>query len=242
MYCAQKDCNMKGETRMSKNTPFKRLLRSSPLSGPDADKELQKKTPPLMKPQEHFENNRADERVSSDAAGPSSDADQPKGNVPPSDAAAGDGSCVGGGQSAARPEIYTDVSVCRYLGIKRRILAEARTAATRGRDWDVIGEEVGMTRQWIEDFALEFGIVPDFSEGRLAPVTGRFVSVRLVGTTPNKCLVQVELEATRTREFARTRNVMDYPIHYKEVFCCERIMIPSDVHLEWVAAPNEVKY
>ena len=136
--------------------------------------------------------------------------------------------------------LYTDLSVCRALGIKRRVLAEARTAATRGQDWDAVGDEVGMTHQWVADFAKELGISPDFD--RLEPVSGRYVSVRLVGTTPNKCLVQVELEATRTREFARTRNIMDHPIHYREVFCCERISLPTDQHLEWVAAPNEMNY
>ena len=246
---------------MSKRTTFKRLLRPT---------QTEKKTPP-QEPCEHgttscaqeskpweredFEMNRGEEIGSSPAPGPSADADQGKGNVPTPDAAAGPvasdpgdsgESCVGVGQSASTSEhepipcIYTDLSVCRALGKKRRVLAEARTAATRGQDWDAVGDEVGMTHQWVADFAKELGIAPDFD--RLEPVSGRYVSVRLVGTTPNKCLVQVELEATKAREFARTRNIMDHPIHYREVFCCERINLPTDVHLEWVAAPNEVKY
>ncbi|MBQ3290151.1 MAG: hypothetical protein IJH50_12120, partial [Kiritimatiellae bacterium] len=204
---------------------------------------------------EDFEMNRGEEIGSSPAPGLSADADQGKGNMPTPDAAAGPvasdpgdrgESCAGVGQSASTSEhepipcIYTDLSVCRALGIKRRVLAEARTAATRGQDWDAVGDEVGMTHQWVADFAKELGISPDFN--RLEPVSGRYVSVRLVGTTPNRCLVQVELEATKAREFARTRNIMDHPIHYREVFCCERINLPTDVHLEWVAAPNEVKY
>ena len=143
---------------------------------------------------------------------------------------------------AAVQQIYTDLSVCRTLGIKRRVLAEARTAATRGRYWDAVGEEVGMTREWVYDYAVKNGIVPDFFGSGLEPVSGKYVSVRLIGTTPNKCLVQVELEATKKREFARTRNIMDHPIHYKEVFSCIRIMLPVDIHLEWIAAPNEMKY
>ena len=231
---------------MSKRTTFKRLLRPT---------QTEKRTPPQEPLEEDFEMNRGDERVPSPAPGPSADADQGKGDVPTADAAAaaiasdpGDRgkSCAGVGQSASTSEhepipcIYTDLSVCRALGIKRRVLAEARTAATRGADWDAVGDEVGMTHRWVADIAKELGIVPDFD--RLEPVSGRYVSVRLVGTTPNRCLVQVELEATRTREFARTRNIMDHPIHYREVFCCERINLPTDVHLEWVAAPNEVKY
>ena len=244
---------------MSKRTTFKRLLRPT---------QTEKRTPPTCaqdsascaqdsRPweREDFEMNRGEERVPSSAPGLSADADQGKGDVPTADAAAvpvasdpGDRgeSCADVGQSAStsehepKPCIYTDLSVCRALGIKRRVLAEARTAATRGQDWDAVGDEVGMTPRWVADFAKELGIAPDFD--RLEPVSGRYVSVRLVGTTPNRCLVQVELEATKAREFARTRNIMDHPIHYREVFCCERINLPTDVHLEWVAAPNEVKY
>lgn len=140
------------------------------------------------------------------------------------------------------PKIYTDLSVCRMLQVRRRVLAEARKETSRGRDWAAVGEEVGMTRKWIYDYALEHGIMPDFFGEDLEPVTGKYVSVRLIGTTPNKCLVQVELEATGKREFARTRNIMEHPIHYKEVFCCVRVQMPADPHLEWIAAPNEMKY
>ncbi|MBR4615036.1 MAG: hypothetical protein IKO55_05465, partial [Kiritimatiellae bacterium] len=126
--------------------------------------------------------------------------------------------------------------------IRRRVLAAARTAASRGRDWDAIGEEVGMTKAWIEDYALEHGLLPDFFGSGLEKVSGKYVSVRLTGTTPNKCLVQVEVEASGKREFARTRNVCEHPIHYKEVFSCIRAELPTDVHLEWIAAPNEIRY
>lgn len=146
------------------------------------------------------------------------------------------------GEVKKQPEIYTDVSVCKMLHVRRRVLAEARKEVTRGRDWDAIGEEVGMTRAWIYAYALEHGIVPDFFGEQLKPVKGRYVSVRLIGTTPNRCLVQVEIEATKKREFARTRNIMEYPIHYMEVFSCIRIDMPTDPHLEWIAAPNEAKY
>lgn len=245
---------------MSKRTTFKRLLRPT---------QTEKKTPPQepcergaascergaascaqeAKPweREDFEMNRGEERVPSPAPGPSADAGRGKGDVPTFGAASsvasdpGDKSesCADVGQSAMMC-IYTDLSVCRALGIRRRVLAEARTAATRGADWNAVGEEVGMTGRWVADFAQEIGV--EFEFDRLEAVTGRYVSVRLVGTTPNRCLVQVELEATKAREFARTRNIMDHPIHYREVFCCERINLPTDVHLEWVAAPNEVKY
>ncbi|MBR3223397.1 MAG: hypothetical protein IKF72_14355 [Kiritimatiellae bacterium] len=198
--------------------------------------------------------NRGEERMPSPAPGPSADAGRGKGDVPTFGAASSVASgpddrgesCADVGQSAidvgqsAMMCIYTDLSVCKALGIRRRVLAEARTAATREADWNAVGEEVGMTGRWVADFAREIGVKFEFD--RLEAVTGRYVSVRLVGTTPNKCLVQVELEATKKREFARVRNIMNYPIHYREVFCCERISLPTDVHLEWVAGPNEMKY
>lgn len=148
-----------------------------------------------------------------------------------------------GGPGESGLSIYTDRSVCRVLRIRRRILADARTAASRGRDWDASGEEVGMTKKWIEDYALEHGIVPDFfGEGGLEKVSGRYVSCKLIGTTPNHSIVQVELEANGSREFCRTRNIIQYPIHYKEIFSAVRIELPADRHLEWIAQPNEVKY
>jgi len=139
-------------------------------------------------------------------------------------------------------EIYTDESVCRVLGIRRRVLADARTAVSKGTNWDAFKEEVGMTRKWVYDYATSHGICPDFFNGGLEKVSGDYVSVRLVGTTPNLGLVQVELEATGKREFARTKNIMQFPIHYLEVFSCMRIHLPADEHLEWVSRPNEVKY
>ena len=42
--------------------------------------------------------------------------------------------------------VYTDKSACRYLRVRRRVLAEARTQTSRGVDWDAVGEEVGMTK------------------------------------------------------------------------------------------------
>lgn len=145
------------------------------------------------------------------------------------------------GAAAPPPEVpvYTDASVCRVLRIRRRVLAEARTAAARGRDWGAVGDEVGMTMRWIRDYAATNHLA---IAGPLERVTGRFVSVRLVGTTPNRSLVQVELEATGKREFARTRNIVEHPIHYREAFTCIRVDAARDGHLEWIATPNEARY
>lgn len=143
-------------------------------------------------------------------------------------------------QAAPTPTIYTDKSVCRCLRIRRGVLGAARTAEGRGRDWDAVGDEVGMTHDWVVNYALDHGIVPDFFNGQLETVSGRYVSVRLVGTHPNNCICIVELEASGKREFARIRNIMQYPIGYREVFSCVRINLPADKHLEWIAGPNEV--
>lgn len=143
-----------------------------------------------------------------------------------------------------KPDIYTDQSVCRVLGIRRRVLADARTKKGRGVDWDAIGNEVGMTRDWIVRFAAEFQIPLDSSglDG-LEPVSGNFVSVRCVGSAGlNLEKVMVEYEASGRRGFARVRNQRQYPIHYLEVFTCEVVDLPADRHIEWTAAQNTMKY
>ena len=45
--------------------------------------------------------------------------------------------------------IYDDTDVCRTLGLRRRILVQHRTAASRGTDWGCVGEHAGMTEEWI---------------------------------------------------------------------------------------------
>lgn len=139
---------------------------------------------------------------------------------------------------AIPPVVYSDKDVCRVLRVRRRVLVEARTAASRGVDWDAANAEVGMTRAWVDRYALDHHVVPDFT-APLLPTEGRYVSVRLIGTTPNLCLVQVELEATGEREFCRTRNQKVYPMHFMEAFSAVRL---SDGQLEWIHEPNAMKY
>lgn len=139
--------------------------------------------------------------------------------------------------------VYTDESVCRMLGIRRRILGEARTKESLGRDWGFVNEEAGMTRRWIEDYALEHGMIADFeNENGFVQASGKYVSLRLVGTTPNNCLCLVEVEATGKREYCRIRNIKIHQIHYKEVFSAVRVNLESDRHLEWTSVPNAIKY
>ena len=137
-------------------------------------------------------------------------------------------------------EVFTDLSVCRALGVRRRTLVEARTEKSRGRDWDAVKEEVGMTKEWVLAYAARNGLSSDLAG--LEPVSGRYVSVRLVGTTQNRCICIGELVATGRREFVRVRNLMQHPIHLGEHFDCFRIDMAGDNHLEWTSQPNEVKY
>lgn len=192
-------------------------------------------------------------QIATDAAEPSPDADRPKSSCPDAGVSvAGNADSGQSGLSSKASEsapssdqkdvaVYTDKSACRYLRVRRRVLAEARTQTSRGVDWDAVGEEVGMTKAWIDAYAIKHGIVPDFA-AQLERVSGKYVSVRLVGTTVNHCICIVELEATGTRMYARTRNIMAYPIHYKDVFDCLRVDAPGGSRLEWIAAPNDMPY
>lgn len=49
----------------------------------------------------------------------------------------------------AAPRVFDDTDVCRLLGVRRRVLARARTQSTRGIDWDCVGQHAGMTESWI---------------------------------------------------------------------------------------------
>jgi len=237
-------------------TPFKRLLRSP-------EKKDARAVAASEKPWETKDIANAGEKlIAPDAAEPSPDADRPKSSCPDvgvsvaGNADSGQSGLSSGDESRQRDEnasesapssdqkdvaVYTDKSACRYLRVHRRVLAEARTQTSRGVDWDAVGEEVGMTKAWIDAYAIKHGIVPDFA-AQLERVSGKYVSVRLVGTTVNHCICIVELEATGTRMYARTRNIMAYPIHYKDVFDCLRVDAPGGSRLEWIAAPNDMPY
>ena len=138
----------------------------------------------------------------------------------------------------AGKEIYDDVSVCRALGIRRRVLAAARMRPARGADWDALDEHAGMTRAWIARRAAETNVTVEWGSLKRIEVGDRVVSVRLIGFHSNPCVCIVEAIATQKRGFARVRNIYDYPIYPGECFDCRRI----GGNLEWVANLNEVKY
>lgn len=239
-------------------TSFKKLLRSSEKKEARADA-------PAVKPWETSNiANAGEKQIAPAAAEPSPDADRPKGTCPDVGSATVDGTDSGqsgsssGTEAESRqsdeeqgrsappserraPDVFTDKSVCRYLRVRRRVLAEARTQTSRGVDWDAVGEEVGMTKAWIDAYAIKHGIVPNFAV-TLERISGKYVSVRLVGTTPNLCICIARIEASGTIMFARVRDLVTYPMHYQEVFDCLRVDAPGGSRLEWIAAPNDMPY
>lgn len=142
--------------------------------------------------------------------------------------------------SCKTPEIYDDNDVARLLGIKRRVIVAARKKTNRGEDWDCVDMHAGMTRRWIDAYALEHGIVPRYAEMCIKPIEKNdgVVTVVLIGTHPNPTKCTVELVATGEREFANVRDLYRHPIHLRECFQCRRI----EMTLNWVAQLNEVAY
>lgn len=135
------------------------------------------------------------------------------------------------------PEIYDDDTVCRLLRIRRSVVAGARTSKTRGRDWDAVGLHVGMTRDWIDRYALAHGTVPQYLTVGAKPVQPNdgCVSCVLVQTFPNPSKVTVEIVATGRREIATVRNMYQHPMRLRQAFDCVRTL--GD-RLEWTARWN----
>lgn len=135
-------------------------------------------------------------------------------------------------------EVYGDVEVCRYLRIRRRKLAEARTKATRGIDWDCVGLHAGMTMKWIHQEALRLGIVPDFHGAPLTPIKegDGVVSCKLIGTWPNRTRVTVEVVATGEIKVATVRDANEF--HLNEIFDAR----DYGREIAWAAELNNATY
>lgn len=148
-------------------------------------------------------------------------------------------------ERAARDErrqavaLFDDVSVCQYLSCRRRVLNDARKGHTRGRDWDCVNLQAGMTKAWIDAYALKAGIVPNFNMP-LVPIKAdtTVVSVRLIGGHPSPGICLVERIADGTRSYARVRDQYQYPIHLHE--CFDAVFVND--HLEWTFGLNKVAY
>ena len=137
----------------------------------------------------------------------------------------GCGACAEAGASEQKllthekktPLVYGDLSVCRALRIRRRVIAAARTKESRGRDWDCVGLHAGMTKDWIDRKALELHVVPDFKF--LQPISegDHVVSCMLSACVPNPQRAVVEYVATGERKvvwvadtrYMRMREIFD---------------------------------
>lgn len=176
-------------------------------------------------------------QIATDAAEPSPDADRPKSVVPrDSDKLE---TLVGRGQSGIPSiEVYGDVEVCRLLKIRRRKIAEARTKATRGVDWDCVGLHAGMTKKWIQETAIKQGIVPDFFNVPLTPIKegDGIVSCKLLGTWPNRTKVTVEVVATGEAKVATVRDANEF--HLYDIFDAK----DYGREIQWTAELNDVIY
>lgn len=120
---------------------------------------------------------------------------------------------------ASKPIIlYGDVAVCKALRIRRRVIAEARTKESRGRDWDCIGLHAGMTKDWVYRKALELHVVPDFSKMQPIADGDNVVSCTLACVVPDNKKVIAEFVATGER---RTVWVSDSSMmRLREIFDC----------------------
>ena len=182
-----------------------------------------------------FKNHLATQAVKKKGAPQPEDKAQP---IPAGQAdATGHGSDSTDGSEETRPaEIFDDATVCRLLRIRRKVLADARTEKTRGVDWDFVGLHAGMTRAWVDRYALDHGLVPQYTSVSAKPVQANdcVVTVKLIGTHPNPCIVMVEVLATGERRFARVKDMRSHPIHLSEQFDC----IVVEGVLEWSSVCN----
>jgi hypothetical protein len=124
------------------------------------------------------------------------------------------------------------------LKIRRRKIAEARTKATRGIDWDCVGLHAGMTKKWIEETAIKQGIVPDFFNVPLTPIKENdgIVSCKLLGTWPNQTKVTVEVVATGEAKVATVRDANEF--HLYDIFDAK----DYGREIQWTAELNNVTY
>lgn len=104
-------------------------------------------------------------------------------------------------------EIYDDQSVCQVLGIRRRVIAQARTKDARGTAWNTKGLHAGMTKDWVFGMAGKMGVdVRKLSQLEKIAEGDKIATVRLVGTWPNIQRVTVELLATGEKKIATVRD------------------------------------
>ena len=106
-------------------------------------------------------------------------------------------------------ELYTVESICRAMGLRRRVVVEMRLRSVRGREWGVDASgEVGMSGTWCAERGLNLGALERLPGGRttlraggvplglgvlLAEREADGVQVRLrVGAEAVRCGMEVE--------------------------------------------------
>ena len=95
--------------------------------------------------------------------------------------------------------VYDDTDVCRVLGIRRRILVQHRTAASRGKDWECAGEHAGMKEGWIRRWNAKADIesMKPIEEG------DGITTVKVAGHVPNRETVLAVKVSDGARVIAR---------------------------------------
>lgn len=114
--------------------------------------------------------------------------------------------------------LYGDVSVCQALGIRRRVIAAARTKNARGRDWDCLGLHAGMTKEWVDAKALEIHVVPKFDLLKPIQPDDGVVSCVLSGVVPNNRRAIAEIVATGERIVVWVSD--SSMMKFREIFDC----------------------
>jgi len=98
--------------------------------------------------------------------------------------------------------VYDDTDVCALMGLRRRILVQARTRRARGTDWDAVGAHVGMTAAWVARMR------PDADLTRLDPIMAGdgIVTVEVAAHCQNVQVAICRRVADGAKELVRVRD------------------------------------
>ena len=123
----------------------------------------------------------------------------------------------GGVEEGLKRTVYDDTDVCALMGLRRRILVQARTRRSRGVDWGAVGSHVGMTAAWVARKR------PDADLSRLAPIRAGdgIVTVEVVAHCQNVQVAICRRVADGAKELVRVRDSRH--LHIGDQFDAERI-------------------
>lgn len=117
--------------------------------------------------------------------------------------------CVEGRKPIAPPkrlQIYDDTDVCRVLGLRKRIVVAARTEKSRGKDWAVEGEHVGMSGDWIlrKNPSVDLSVLKPIRDG------DGIVTVRIIGRATNNQVLIGQKVCDGRKVMVRVRDGRDH--------------------------------